>query len=102
VKRLRLNPDYKEAEENLRVAKNKRRSISSTNAQLILVGRALHLNLDDAWQDEPLGLPVIDARGWGPRLRFSASSRLIEQFYREHATNLGRHFYFTARATFII
>jgi arginase family enzyme len=57
-----------------------------------LVGRALHLNLDDAWQGEPLGLPVIDARAWGPRLRFSAPSRLIEQFYREHATNLGAPF----------
>ena len=52
----------------------------------------LHLNLDDAWQDEPLGLPVIDARVWGPRLRFSAPSRLIEQFYREHETNLRAQF----------
>jgi hypothetical protein len=49
-----------------------------------LTSRALHLNLDDAWRDEPLGIPVVDARVWGPRLRFSAPPRLIEQFYREH------------------
>jgi hypothetical protein len=53
---------------------------------------ALHLNLDDAWANEPLGLPVIDARAWGPRLRFSAPSRLIEQFYCEHEVNLGASF----------
>jgi arginase family enzyme len=54
-----------------------------------LTSRALHLNLDDAWRDEPFGLLVVDAREWGPQLRFSAPSRLIEQFYREHETNLG-------------
>jgi len=47
-----------------------------------------HLNLDDAWPDQPLGLPVVDARAWGPRLRFSAPPRLIAEFYREHETNL--------------
>jgi arginase family enzyme len=47
-----------------------------------------HLNLDDAWPDEPLGLPMVDARAWGPPLRFSAPPRLIERFYREHETNL--------------
>jgi arginase family enzyme len=47
-----------------------------------------HLNLDDAWLDEPLGLAVVDAREWGPQLRFSAPPRLIEKFYREHETNL--------------
>ncbi len=47
-----------------------------------------HLNLDDAWPDEPLGLPVVDARAWGPRLRFSAPPRVIAEFYREHETNL--------------
>ncbi len=57
-----------------------------------MVGRALHLNLDDAWQDEPLGLPVIDARTWGPRLRFSAPGRLIAEFYRAHETNLASPF----------
>jgi arginase family enzyme len=57
-----------------------------------LIGRALHLNLDDAWRDEPLGLPVIDARAWGPRLRFSAPSRLVAEFYREHEANLASPF----------
>jgi arginase family enzyme len=47
-----------------------------------------HLNLDDAWRDEPLGLPVIDARAFGPRLRFSAPPRLIAEFYREHEKTL--------------
>ena len=47
-----------------------------------------HLNLDDAWLDEPFGLAVVDAREWGPQLRFSAPPRLIENFYREHETNL--------------
>jgi arginase family enzyme len=50
--------------------------------------RALHLNLDDAWPNEALGLRMVDARGWGPPLRFSAPTRLVEQFYREHETNL--------------
>jgi arginase family enzyme len=57
-----------------------------------LVGRALHLNLDDAWRDEALGLPVIDARTWGPRLRFSAPPRLVAEFYREHEANLASPF----------
>jgi arginase family enzyme len=57
-----------------------------------LVGRALHLNLDDAWREEPLGLPVIDARTWGPRLRFSAPPRLVAEFYRQHETNLASPF----------
>ena len=47
-----------------------------------------HLNLDDAWRNEPFALPVVDARAWGPRLRFSAPQRLIAEFYREHETNL--------------
>jgi arginase family enzyme len=57
-----------------------------------LVGHALHLNLDDAWRDEPLGFPVVDARAWGPRLRFSAPRRLIDEFHREHETNLASPF----------
>jgi arginase family enzyme len=47
-----------------------------------------HLNLDDAWRNEPLGFTMVDAREWGPQLRFSAPPRLIEKFYREHETNL--------------
>ena len=43
----------------------------------------MHLNLDDAWADLPRDLPVVDAREWGPRLRFSAPGYLIEQFLQE-------------------
>jgi hypothetical protein len=53
-----------------------------------LIGSALHLNLDDAWPDEPLGLPIVDARVWGPKLRFSAPPRLVAEFYREYETHL--------------
>ena len=57
-----------------------------------MVGRVLHLNLDDAWQDEPLALPVINARAWGPRLRFSAPPRLVAEFYREYEAILASPF----------
>ena len=50
------------------------------------------MNLDDAWRDEPFGLPVADARGWGPRLRFSAPPRLVAEFYQEHQANLAAPF----------
>jgi hypothetical protein len=49
----------------------------------------LHLNLDDAWSDLPRDLPVVDAREWGPRLRFSAPSRVIEDFFREYGSRVG-------------
>jgi arginase family enzyme len=53
-----------------------------------LTTRVLHLNLDDAWRDEPFGLPVIDARDWGPQLRFSAPPRVVEEFYHQHESHL--------------
>jgi arginase family enzyme len=53
---------------------------------------ALHLNVDDAWPNEPFGLPVVDARSWGPQLRFSAPPPLIAEFYREHETHLAAPF----------
>src|SRR5262245_46936691 len=53
---------------------------------------ALHLNLDDAWPNESLGLAVIDVLNWGPQLRFSSPPRLIEQFYQEHERDLARPF----------
>jgi arginase family enzyme len=53
---------------------------------------ALHLNLDDAWPNEPLGLPVVDARSWGPQLRFAGPPRLVAEFYREHETHLAAPF----------
>jgi arginase family enzyme len=53
---------------------------------------ARHLNLDDAWANGPLGLPVVDARNWGPQLRFSAPPHLVAKFYREHETHLAAPF----------
>ena len=53
-----------------------------------MIARALHLNLDDAWRDQPFGLPIVDAREQGPQLRFSAPPRLIDKFYREFASGL--------------
>ncbi|MEP6823068.1 MAG: hypothetical protein ABI946_12050, partial [Chthoniobacterales bacterium] len=35
-----------------------------------------------------LGLPMVDAREWGPRLRFSAPPRLVEDFYRAYVDRL--------------
>ena len=48
----------------------------------------MHLNLDDAWSGLPRDLPVLDAREWGPRLRFSAPARLIEEFYSEYGARV--------------
>lgn len=53
---------------------------------------ALHLNLDDAWPNNLTGLALIDARSWGPRLRFSAPPRLVQQFCRERASDLAAPF----------
>ena len=49
---------------------------------------ALHLNLDDAWSAADLPLPTVDAREWGPRLRFSTSSQEIENFYATFASRV--------------
>src|SRR5436190_23909383 len=51
-----------------------------------------HLNLDDAWWDQPFGLPIVDARNCGPKLRFSAPPRLVAEFYREYETQLSSPF----------
>lgn len=53
-----------------------------------MLNGALHLDLDAAWRDEPLHLPIVDAQKWGPRLRFSAPPRLVEQFYNEFESRL--------------
>ena len=55
---------------------------------MILSDRALLLNLDDAWPNESIELPVADVRSWGPQLRFSAPPRVVEQFCRERASDL--------------
>jgi len=49
---------------------------------------SLHVDLDGAWRDEPLGLPKLDAREWGPQLRFSGPPRVVEKFYREYQPRL--------------
>jgi arginase family enzyme len=50
-----------------------------------IAGRAVHLNLDGAWDSRDLEIPTVDLQSWGPRLRFSAPVREIERFAREHA-----------------
>lgn len=49
-----------------------------------------HVDLDGAAADAArrLGLPTIDARTWGPRLRFCAPPTEIERFHRELAPRL--------------
>ena len=44
---------------------------------------ALHLDLDGAWSRETVPFATLELRDWGPHLRFSAPSRLVEKFYRE-------------------
>ena len=39
-----------------------------------------------------MALPVINARAWGPRLRFSAPPRLVAEFYREYEAILASPF----------
>ncbi|PZR71709.1 MAG: hypothetical protein DLM73_15340 [Chthoniobacterales bacterium] len=50
------------------------------------MGKAIHLNLDNAWPPEAIPFETRDVSPWGPRLRFSAPAGLIEEFYREAAT----------------
>ena len=52
--------------------------------------QALHVDLDGAWPNDLLGLRRVEAREWGPRLRFSAPPRLVERFYREFAPRFAR------------
>jgi len=62
---------------------------SSRSAVAVYVlQKALHLNLDDAWDSPPRDLPTIDARKWGPHLRFSAPPRTVETFFAEHDRQL--------------
>ena len=45
---------------------------------------ALHVDLDGAWsRDAAQGAEYLDARQWGPRLRFSAPRAEMEKFYGE-------------------
>ena len=52
------------------------------------MGNALHLDLDNSWPVEAVPIPTSDATAWGPQLRFSAPTKLIEKFYREIGGNL--------------
>jgi arginase family enzyme len=47
------------------------------------LGKAIHFNLDNAWPADEVPFATLDAASWGPQLRFSAPSRLIEEFYRQ-------------------
>jgi arginase family enzyme len=48
-----------------------------------VLAKAIHLNLDNAWPAGALPFETLDVTSWGPQLRFSAPSRLVEEFYRE-------------------
>jgi arginase family enzyme len=56
------------------------------------LGKAIHLNLDNAWPAGALPCATLDLTAWGPQLRFSAPSRLIEEFYRETREELAPFF----------
>ena len=43
----------------------------------------LHLDLDGAWAGNGVIDRRFDATQWGPKLRFSAPSRLVERFFQE-------------------
>lgn len=47
-----------------------------------------HLNLDDAWGDSLAGAPTVDARLWGPRLRYLTQSSSVDAFVRDVVTAL--------------
>ena len=47
------------------------------------MGGALHIDLDGAWPREALAGAYLDAREWGPRLRYSARASEIEAFAEE-------------------
>jgi hypothetical protein len=53
-----------------------------------LSSTALHLDLDGAWRRDQLPFQTLDATKWGPPLRFSAPTRLIDNFYREYEQQL--------------
>ena len=51
----------------------------------------LHVDLDGAWPTGALlGLTTIDARGWGPRLRFCAPDAEMEAFHAALTPRLGK------------
>jgi hypothetical protein len=55
------------------------------------MAKATYLDLDDAWGDVPLDMPAIDARQWGPRLRYIARKADVETFWEEVGSQLGEY-----------
>lgn len=49
---------------------------------------SLHLNLDDALAPGTAGAPTIEAKTWGPQLRFSAPPAVVEDFFLENNNRL--------------
>jgi len=52
------------------------------------MSRFLHIDLDGAWdhrvvQDAAPGMEYLDARHWGPQLRYCSTRKIVERFYRE-------------------
>ncbi len=70
-----------------------KRTAAETAARRGTVVASAHLDLDGAWTgtgtDALATLPTVDARSWGPRLRFSALRHEIEAFYQHIDLPLG-------------
>ena len=49
---------------------------------------SVHLNLDDAWEESPLGMGQVEAREWGPRVRYFAPEKFLGEFYERVLTPL--------------
>ena len=47
------------------------------------VNDSLHIDLDGAWEPGTAGLPTLDLRGWGPRVRYVAPVSEMEALDRE-------------------
>ena len=52
------------------------------------MAESVHLNLDNAWDAGALPMRSIDAMKWGPQLRFSAPTRLANEFFWECTSQL--------------
>ena len=59
-------------------------AIAALRLHRAVANSALHLDLDGAWSRDAVGgAEYLDARAWGPRLRFSAPRAEMEKFYDE-------------------
>ena len=50
---------------------------------------SVHVDLDGAWAADSLDIPTLDQRSWGPRLRYAAPGKLIDEFDRTLPADLG-------------